>query len=76
MKHSQADKENQGSLTSLSMNAMGSIIMDVWGGKVKFVKRGPRNNRQSAYLNLKKAEGQEESSGHSVGLALDDMSLP
>ena len=55
---------------------MGSIIMDVWGGKVKFVKRGPRNNRQSAYLNLKKAEGQEESSGHSVGLALDDMSLP
>lgn len=55
---------------------MGSIIMDVWGGKVKFVKRGPRNNRQSAYLNLKKAEGQEENSSHSVGLALDDMCLP
>ena len=76
IKHSQADKENQGSLTSLSRNTMGSIIMDVWGGKVKFVKRGPRNNRHVAYLNLKKAEGQEKNPSHSVGLALDDMSLP
>ena len=55
---------------------MGSIVMDIWGGKVKFVKRGPRNNRQAAYLNLKKTEGQKENPSHSVGLALDDMSLP
>ena len=55
---------------------MGSNIMDIWGGKVKYVRRGLRNNRQAAYLNLKRAEGQEENLSRSVGLALDDMSLP
>ena len=55
---------------------MGGIIMDIWGGKVKVVKCGPRNNRQAAYLNMKKAEGHEKNLRHSVGFALDDMSLP
>lgn len=74
IKHSQAEKENRDSINSLSRNKMGSIIMDVWGGRVKFVKRGPRSNRQTAYVNLKKVEGNGKRI-HSV-LATDDISLP
>ena len=49
-----ADKENQ--LMPLSRNTIGIIVMDIWGGIVKFVKRGPRNDRQTAYLNLRRIE--------------------
>ena len=75
-----ADKENQ--LMPLSRNTIGIIVMDIWGGIVKFVKRGPRNDRQTAYFNLRRIESsvtppeKDTEDTASVGLTLCDMSLP
>ena len=41
--HSVADKENSKSLTSLSKIILGAIMTDLWGERIKHVKRGQRN---------------------------------
>ena len=52
IKHSQAEKETRERSNSLSTYKIGSIVKGILGAKVPFVNRGPRNARQSAYLNL------------------------
>lgn len=50
--NSQNDKENiNGSITSCTI---GQLIKQLWGDKVRLVKRGSRNQRQNYYLNLGK----------------------
>ena len=54
--HSQEEKENRGLQEELSRYTLGSIVADVWGGNVKRTRRGPRGNRQTAYVNFKRIE--------------------
>ena len=68
--HSEGGEENSESLSKVTM---GHIITDIWGEKVKHVKRGPRGDRKSAYLNMKRTEG---GISQSTGLTLEDISLP
>ena len=50
--NSQNDKENiNGSITSCTI---GQLIKQLWGDKVRLVKRDSRNQRQNYYLNLGK----------------------
>ena len=39
---------------AVSSCTIGHLIKQLWGDKVRLVKRGPRNQRQSFYLNLKR----------------------
>ena len=48
----QKDKENI--YGSVSSSTIGQLIKQLWGDKVRLVKRGSRNQRQNFYLNLKK----------------------
>lgn len=48
----QNDKENV--YGSVSSSTVGHLITQLWGDKVRLVKRGSRNQRQNFYLNLKK----------------------
>ena len=48
------DKENvAGKLSSV---LLGRIIKEIWGDEVKLVKRGPRKDRRTCYLNLRRKE--------------------
>ena len=42
--------------SSLGFRSLGNIVQDVWAGKVSVTRRGPRNKRQSYYLNLKQVK--------------------
>ena len=68
-----ADKENSESLTSFSKITLGEIIKDLWGERVKHVKRGPRSDRKAAYLNIRRSEG---GIGKSLGFTLEEISIP
>ena len=35
---------------------LGKIVNEIWGEKVRLVRRGPRNQRKSFYQNLMKKE--------------------
>lgn len=48
----QNDKENV--YGSVSSSTIGRLIAQLWGDKVRLVKRGSRNQRQNFYLNQKK----------------------
>ncbi|XP_068687200.1 uncharacterized protein [Montipora foliosa] len=78
VKHSQTEKDNREWSNSLSTYTIGSIVTDIWGAKVKFVKRGPRNARQRAYLNLKRVTSSLTAAVkvEEMALQLDDVSLP
>ena len=71
-------KENRRWRNSLSTYTIGSMVTDIWGAKVKLVKRGPRNARQSAYLNLKRVTSNltDAVQVEEMALQLDDVSLP
>ena len=71
--HSVADKENSESLSSLWKIRMDIIIADIWGEKVKRVKRGPRNDREVAYLNIK---GLEKGSLHRLVSLWEKLHFP
>ena len=68
-----ADKENSGSFTSFSKITLGEIIKDLWGERVKHVKRGPRSDRKSAFLNIRRSEGGIRKS---LGFALEEILIP
>ena len=78
IKHSQTEKENREWSNSLSINTLGNIVTESWGAKVKLVKRGPRNARQGAYLNLKRVISSLAAAVkvEEIALQLDDVSLP
>ncbi|XP_068726810.1 uncharacterized protein [Montipora capricornis] len=78
IKHSQTEKANREWSNSLSTNSVGCIVTDIWGAKVKFVKRGPRNARQSGYLNLKRVTPSFTAAAKvkEMALQLNDVSLP
>ena len=44
-------KENFSS--NLNSVLLGKIVSEIWGEKVKLVRRGPRKDRRSCYLNLR-----------------------
>ena len=48
--HSKSDKENMSS--PLDNQGLGRIISSLWQGKVRSVRKGPRENRKRGYLNL------------------------
>ena len=68
-----ADKENSESLTSFSKITLGEIIKDLWGERVKHVKRGPRSDRKAAYLNIRRSEGGIRKS---LSFTLEEISIP
>lgn len=49
---SDAQKEKENIYGTASSASFGQIIKQLWGEKVRLVKRGPRNQRQNFYLNL------------------------
>ena len=71
--HSVADKENSESLTSFSKITLGEIVKDLWGERIKHVKRGPRSDLKAAYLNIRRSEGGIRKS---LGFTLEEISIP
>ena len=52
LEYAEEAKENiSGSL--LSSTSLGFIVKDVWGAAIHRARRGPRNQQQSVYLNLR-----------------------
>lgn len=68
-------KEN---VNPLNNKYLGLLVKEMWGDKVKLVKRGPRGQRRSFYLNLKrKAINPENSFEGSLELCCDrEIKLP
>lgn len=50
---SKDDKENMQSSSSVNPHFLGQCVPSLFGGKVKSAKKGPRNNRRRAFLNLR-----------------------
>ena len=51
LSHASVEKENF--LCHLNSVTLGKIVNDIWGEKVKRVRRGPRTQRKAFYQNLK-----------------------
>lgn len=68
-------KEN---VNPLNNKHLGLLVKEIWGDKVKLVKRGPRGQRRSFYLNLKrKAIIPDDSFEGSLELCCDrEIKLP
>lgn len=63
--------ENDG-LSGLGFSSLGRIVHDVWGDKVKRVRRGTAAERQYVCLNLKRIKSNEKSVEHENGGTLSD----
>lgn len=75
------EKEEFGFRTDLKLHTMGRILSDIWDGKVKRVRRGPRGDQKTHYMNMTLKQNQVRSvDGHLVlgfeEMAKDDYVLP
>ena len=69
MAHSIMEKQNTFPTTLLTNSCLGRIVKEMFGGRVSMTRRGSRNNRKRAYLNL--ARKSKETAAN-VRLQLED----
>lgn len=63
---SRAYEEKENFAGKLSSVLLGRVVNELWGDKVKLVRRGPRNDRRTCYLNLHCKEHETELPGETV----------
>ena len=81
LEYAEKEKERFEIGTYLTGVSFGIILSDIWGNKVKRVRRGPRSDRKWCYLNITHEQNQVQSCDDDLRLgfkeiAKNDFSLP
>lgn len=67
------EKERFGSSTPLKLHIMGRIVSDIWDDKVKRVRRGPRGDQKTHYMNITLKQNQVRSVDCDLELGFEEM---